>query len=580
MKKIFAIVTLASLSVSAWSQTTLEALTFGQNHYYGTAKTIGMGNAVSAIGGDLGTIGINPAGSAVAGYSQFVISPGIALSATSSAYAPSYNYDLGSQTFGSSSTETKGGLMLPNMGISLRFETGNRTGLKSYTFGFVSNRTASYGNNIVGRGVEGMSSITGALAYYATGMPGNVLTSDQSMYNYGYSFNSLMAYDAGLINYNSDAEGDYYGSAESVTKQSDGTYIYQVPGDLTQNLTQIIRGSKNDVVMNVGFNYDDRFFLGFNLGIPTFTYKYAETIQETPVNSLEFPVVPQYYSNSSGEYVTGNQTYFEGARYGYDNRITGSGVYAKVGVIWLPTPSLRLAAAVQTPTSYTISNRWYVSGECFLEDASQEVGEISSPKSTSKYTYRSPYNVNLGLAYTFGTAGLLSVDYELTDYSVMKYGVSEGAYYYGSSDTYYNVNRLNKLFCGMSHSVRLGAEFRPMPLLALRAGYSIATSPERYYASSDGDVYAADYDYNFSDYESGRLTLGTKTAVKAPVSAISLGLGVQSTGSFFADFAIRRSSYPTQYYYPYSDYLSGIVSPCVKSTRKFWDAVITLGWRF
>jgi hypothetical protein len=46
-----------------------DGLTFSQNNYYGTARSIGMGNAMTAVGGDLGSIGINPAGSAVYNFS-------------------------------------------------------------------------------------------------------------------------------------------------------------------------------------------------------------------------------------------------------------------------------------------------------------------------------------------------------------------------------------------------------------------------------------------------------------------------------------------------------------------------------
>ena len=50
----------------AGAQDTYDAILFSQNHYYGTARSMALGNAMTALGGDLGSIGINPAGSAVA----------------------------------------------------------------------------------------------------------------------------------------------------------------------------------------------------------------------------------------------------------------------------------------------------------------------------------------------------------------------------------------------------------------------------------------------------------------------------------------------------------------------------------
>ena len=58
-------------AASAAAQDMYDALRYSDYNYYGTARTIGMGNAVTALGGDLGSIGINPAGSAVNSYSQF-----------------------------------------------------------------------------------------------------------------------------------------------------------------------------------------------------------------------------------------------------------------------------------------------------------------------------------------------------------------------------------------------------------------------------------------------------------------------------------------------------------------------------
>lgn len=78
---------LSLTAVAAGAQTMYDGLTFSQNNYYGTARSIGMGNAMTAVGGDLGSIGINPAGSAVAGYSQFTITPNLTLSSMNSSYS-------------------------------------------------------------------------------------------------------------------------------------------------------------------------------------------------------------------------------------------------------------------------------------------------------------------------------------------------------------------------------------------------------------------------------------------------------------------------------------------------------------
>ena len=98
MKRIILITALAAASLGASAQTMYDAMMFSQNDYFGTARSMSMGNAVTALGGDLGSIGINPAGSAVARYSQFVVTPGLTVSLVSSQYSPEGEKAYGSAT--------------------------------------------------------------------------------------------------------------------------------------------------------------------------------------------------------------------------------------------------------------------------------------------------------------------------------------------------------------------------------------------------------------------------------------------------------------------------------------------------
>lgn len=71
MRKTAITILLSLASVAAgYAQTAYDALMFSENNYEGTARSVAMGNAFTALGGDLGAVTINPAGSAVANYSQ------------------------------------------------------------------------------------------------------------------------------------------------------------------------------------------------------------------------------------------------------------------------------------------------------------------------------------------------------------------------------------------------------------------------------------------------------------------------------------------------------------------------------
>ena len=86
MMKFFCAAAAVVLSAAAaGAQNMYDAINFSRNEYYGSARSMALGNAVTAVGGDLGTIGINPAGSAVANYGQLTITPGVSISAVGSA---------------------------------------------------------------------------------------------------------------------------------------------------------------------------------------------------------------------------------------------------------------------------------------------------------------------------------------------------------------------------------------------------------------------------------------------------------------------------------------------------------------
>ena len=60
MKKILLAFVMMLSVFFAGAQTTYDAVRFSEENLYGTARSIALGNAVTALGGDLGSIGLNP----------------------------------------------------------------------------------------------------------------------------------------------------------------------------------------------------------------------------------------------------------------------------------------------------------------------------------------------------------------------------------------------------------------------------------------------------------------------------------------------------------------------------------------
>ena len=64
MKKILAVAFLFGMALQAGAQSWTDALNFSDNDYLGTARSVGMGNAMTAVGGELGSLTFNQIGRA------------------------------------------------------------------------------------------------------------------------------------------------------------------------------------------------------------------------------------------------------------------------------------------------------------------------------------------------------------------------------------------------------------------------------------------------------------------------------------------------------------------------------------
>ena len=150
MKKTFIAITLMLSAIAAGAQTMYDGLTFSQNNYFGTARSIGMGNAMTAVGGDLGSIGLNPAGSAVYNFSQFTFTPNVSISSMKSSWS-AYPVN-GTDTYSNEIGKNLSKFTVPNIGVTINMPTGNRSGLVAMTYGFVVNATNNFAGQMMGGG--------------------------------------------------------------------------------------------------------------------------------------------------------------------------------------------------------------------------------------------------------------------------------------------------------------------------------------------------------------------------------------------------------------------------------------------
>lgn len=567
MKKITIITALALLaSAGMQAQTAYDAYVFSQNNYGGTARSIAMGNAMTAVGGDLGSLTFNPAGSAVAGYSTITLTPAVSIASAATGFgSPVISGNNYYYSYGSDHTRDYTRLMLPNVGAVLHIDTGNRHGLKSFAIGLVANVTDNYNSDIFTSGYNDMTSIARSAARAANGYQAesaawpDVALMDNDAYDLLTDrWIAVLGYRSRMTStYGSDpVTGDpitdqYAGVTEQIVNgvpvipTDGGSYVLQ------QQYGSRTRGSKFDMLLNFGGNIDDRFYFGANLGIIGISQRndmYIREIADVPaLFRSTFEIDGREYDASLLD-----------LRYSYTYRATGTGVYGKFGFIWKPVAGLRLGAAVQTPTLTQMEVRDLYSAEVNFDDARLSTPEKDkySPEEGYSYMLTSPYRVNAGLAYTVGRYGLVSVDYEFCDYRTMRFStVPDDDFDYTSRN-----DDIRATF-GAAHHLRAGLEVRPTPALSVRAGYNLTTDPVK----EDGSY------------------------VKSLRHVGSFGIGYSSPGSFFADFACRVSALPQTYVRAYEEWghyddagywVIDAFAPEIRTSMRLVDVVLTFGWRF
>lgn len=543
MKKIAITILAVLTSLAGFAQNANDAYMFSENLYEGTARTMAMGNAFTALGGDLGSVNINPAGSAVAGYSQFTITPSLTFTVNKAQGAPLPNTSSQPGYFQERITSRTSNTGMPNVGFTFNMKTGRESGLKNLTFGLVCNQTNSWNGEVMAKGTNANTSFMGAVANTAflNGYLGSDLGAEDA-YDF-MPWREVAAFQSGMISTFGGMDDNFVGASEAVEYDAENDmYNIYLAGPLHQTFNRDVNGYKNDFVLNFGANISDFIYIGANLGFTSILYNENWYLTESAVDQNDFEIALD----------NGESMYFQNMRYDYGYSADGAGVYGKFGIIVTPGYGLRIGAAVQTPTAFTMDETWTQDGKTEFS-----TGKYSSysPFGSAQYSFRSPMRANFGLAYTYGALGLISVDYEMADYGTMRYDTSNADREYFSE-----VNKdINNRF-GVSHMLRAGLEVKPLPELAIRAGYSLMTS---------GEIKDA---------------WGDRLAQKRTQTA-SFGLGYSSKGSFFADAAVQTRFLGNEYFMPYEDYTDAAdniieYAPEIVNHRSFWKALLTIGWRF
>ena len=453
------LIAMALSATTTFGQTMYDAIRFSNNDYEGTARSMAMGNAFTALGGDLGAVTINPASSGVYRYDEFVITPSLTFTTDKSEYA-------GTTT---NSHRTRFGLS--NVGGVATFNTGRNTGLINFNFAVVANQTANFTSRTEVRGQQSshskLASMAKLMTDYGVDSKGLTMTSENPnapFYGSNALWEEVLAWNTALVETIYD-DYTYIGSTENIVNQNGEEYIV-IGGPLNQSFFQETTGYKQDITMNLGGNISHKFYFGVNMTLQSIWYHKYQALAEEAVDKADF------------------QTEFERFKHQYTQTISGLGFNMKAGVIYRPFAGLRLGATISTPTwtKYMDKNQEKMESKVY-----NEYYQAESPYNSYEYKITSPLRWSVGAAYTFGNFGLISVDYESVNYGAIRFQTSSDMYL-EDIEYFEGENGAMAKYFRRVNNVRVGAEIKPVSQLSIRAGYNFM---DTYEEGFDGEIHYA-----------------------------------------------------------------------------------------
>ena len=474
MKRIIGLLVSALLvgGVNALAQGSMDAFKYSQSELHGTARYASMAGAFGALGGDISSMSTNPAGLGIYRSSEVVTT--ISLSTVKAK----------TNWTGIANEQDKSNLRFDNIAYIGYYPTGNDEGIKSWNFGIAYNRLKDFNRNYTARGAGlpySLSSYIADIANMQGYTPGNLGSTDNYDPYYSCLPLPVVGYLGGHIAYSSKDQ-------EFKTAFGDNIGDWAIE---SSNLKVIEKGAIDKYDFSFATNISDIVFLGATLAVSDIDYRYTSGYEE--------------------DFGQGDNLYLE-------NRFSteGSGFSVNVGAIARPVDFLRVGVAYNSPTWYKLKDYSYayadseVDGDFMKEDAGAAVYEYKL-KTSDRWIF--------SLASIIGTQGLISVDYEINNYSNMRFSDLEGF-----KNDYESDNRYIKEDFRTAGTLRIGGELKITPQFAVRLGGAWADSPVKS-AVKNGNIEIA--------------TAGTiphYTVDKGTIT-YSAGLGYRFTPNFYADIA-------------------------------------------
>lgn len=353
MKKILLILLLAySLSPIAYSQ---DVQRFAERGTIGSARYVGMGGAMTAIGGDPSAAMVNPAGLGLYRRSEISVSIDETIDNT--------------QQVGSNDTYQRTRFAAPQISAIWAWSNSQKQrGLVYNNFMFSLNRLANFNRDIVVKGAGmGMVPTICNITNDEGGVSEEFLV-NKPWDNVEIGWLSILGYEAYLID---PIENNKWKPAVDFTD-----------GSLSISET----GTSDQYTLSWAGNISNQWYIGIGLNIPTINYtKHTSLREENKQNSSSAELKSMFH-------------------------VSGVGVSGSFGLIYRPIQALRIGASLQTPTILSLSRQ--STGDMYSTIAGQKYEVLTPESGVMDIDIASPLRTSVSIAGQMGKIGLIAVQYD------------------------------------------------------------------------------------------------------------------------------------------------------------------------
>lgn len=547
MKKILSIMTAAMLGTAVSAQETYDNAQLATKDLNGTARYVGMGGAMEALGADLSTIGTNPAG--IGMFRRGMVAGSFGFNTLSDA-----------KSFGNAN---KTNMSFDQAGFVYSMRSGRHSMLN---FGFNYTKSKNFDQILTAAGrlnnasQNKLSAMKNANGVYTLQDKNNGLVSNSGAYSQAdYLYSNVL-----FNHYKEPAENKPADPTNAGLK--DGVIVYDNTGlPVYYNATgydfgRSTTGYIGQYDFNVSGNSNDRFYWGFTVGIYDVHYNGSSLYSESLVDG----------NTAIGDVAMNDE-----------RKITGTGFDVKAGLIFRPAEEspFRIGLYVHTPTWYDLTTRNYT---VLNNNTNEAYGSTERGKSSESYDFKfyTPWRFGVSLGHTVGNYLALGATYEYADYTTNDIRVNDGGevdywgnYYETSSRDEAMKQNIKNSLKGV-HTVKLGMEFKPEKNFAVRLGYNYQSAMYNKNGFKDGSLESyGTYYASTTDYTNWKDT-----------HRFTAGVGY-NYGKFSFDLAYQYSQtngdfYPFMSYVDDSEPKFDNVCDAVKVSNKRNQLLFTVGYKF